>query len=177
MKISVMGSAFGPPTLGHFDVMTQVDKESDVILLVPAFRHGFGKEMAPFESRLAMSKLLCEDVGNQVTSRLIVEDIERQIAQGNDKPVYTYDLMLKLEEKYPGAELQFVMGPDNWKQIDKFYRGTEIAERWGVAVAEERSSTRSSTVRSMFVDSAPKSDICEHITPSVYNYIVKNRIY
>lgn len=177
MKISVMGSAFGPPTLGHFDVISQVDDKSDAIILVPCFRHGFGKVMVPFESRLALSKRFCEDVSTRLSSKLIVEDIERGMAQGNDKPVYTFDVMVELEKKYPTAELTFVMGNDNWDQFHKFYKGREIVSRWGVHIAEERSFTRSTVVRSLFVEQASENEICKHITKGVYDYIIENTVY
>ena len=58
MRIAVMGSAFNPPTLGHVDVIEQALANADRVWLVPSFRHAWGKEMAPYLDRCAMSQRL-----------------------------------------------------------------------------------------------------------------------
>lgn len=42
-RIAIIGSAFNPPHLGHKDIIEPSYKDYDEILLIPSYRHVFGK--------------------------------------------------------------------------------------------------------------------------------------
>ena len=59
------------------------------VIMVPAFRHAFGKQSAPFEHRLCMCELALRAC--QLVDHAWVCAIERALAQASATPVYTYE--------------------------------------------------------------------------------------
>ena len=57
-RIALYGGSFNPPHAGHLLVTAYVlaTCEVDGLWLMPAFRHPFGKELAPFEDRVEMCR-------------------------------------------------------------------------------------------------------------------------
>ncbi|WOG28001.1 adenylyltransferase/cytidyltransferase family protein [Endozoicomonas sp. 8E] len=182
-KIGILGSAFNPPTLGHLDVLEQARQAFDLILLVPNAAHAFSKSMLPFHHRVAM----CQQLVNSVQlpqCQIEVSDIElKMLADNPEKPVYTFDLLELLEQKYPGDQLGFIRGPDNadpriWK---RFYRSEDIEQRWQVFTARERQNIRSTQVRELLVsgssDDNNKEAVAALLLPSVHDYILQHHLY
>lgn len=167
--VAVFGSAFNPPHRGHEDVIKQVLTHADYVLLVPSYCHAFGKQMAPYEQRLAMTKAMSAGLNHSLglpsngsvngsvngsangLERIQVSDIERKISEQKaaDQAIYTYDVLHALEEENPHASLIFVLGPDNAEPAtwDKFYRSQDILDRWGTWVAKEMVPVRSTSIR------------------------------
>ena len=101
-------AAFNPPTLGHADVIAQLNAVADAIWLVPAFAHAWGKAMAPYGDRCAMLDAFVADLHNPKVS---VQAVEQDIA--GDGPVYSIDLLDYLERHKPANScLLLVLGPD-----------------------------------------------------------------
>ncbi len=181
--IGVFGSAFDPPTLGHFDVLQQAAQVYSTILLVPSASHAFNKQSQPFHTRIAMLECFVTDLSLPDCS-LEICDIEQNMLMNHpEKPVYTYDLLVELEKKYINAELGFIRGPDNahpdiWS---RFYKATEIEKNWSIFTAEERLTIRSSTVREILgttnLSMQKKALLETMLRPSVLEYIQHNNVY
>lgn len=178
-KIGVYGSAFDPIHLGHIDCLRQVDGQYHTIIIVPSYKHAFGKDMTPFDLRLSMVETAINSISD-FKSTLLISDVERKIAQDNvEKPVYTYDVLHYLEKELRNDQLEFIMGPDNAepKQWGKFYKADEILSRWGIKVVEQRKKVRSSLVRAM-VKEGNLSNNDENLIPlSVFKAIKKHCLY
>ena len=181
--IGVFGSAFDPPTLGHLDVIKQFADQFDQILLVPSAQHAFNKRSQPFASRVEMLNRFVDSA--RVNCELEVCELEVQLLKNNpDVPVYTFDLLVALEEKYLGqADIAFIRGPDNAhpQTWSRFYRAQEIEARWSIVTAEERINVRSSAVRAI-LNKASSADnthqrLDEFLQPSVSAYIQKHKLY
>ncbi len=149
-KTAVFGSAFNPPHMGHADVINQVLAVFDRVIVVPSFTHAFGKTMAAYSLRLNLAQILVSSHPDW-QQRVIVSDVEQTIAtkKSGNEPVYTFDVLSKLEALRPSDKLVFVVGPDNaapdtWA---KFYKANEIDERWGRWEAQERKKIRSTAIR------------------------------
>lgn len=159
--IAVFGSAFNPPHRGHADVVRQALEKADCVLLVPSYRHAFGKHMAPYDQRLAMAAAMAASLNELGDIRVC--DIERAIAEGKDagEAIYTYDVLCALEEGHPDASLLFVLGPDNAEPAtwNKFYRAQDILDRWGTWAAEERIAVRSTRIRDNLAKAILPSEI------------------
>ena len=169
-RIAVMGSAFNPPTLGHKDVIEQALKQCDQVWLVPAFRHAWGKNMAPYEYRCQMVKLFTQDLADP---RVSLHAIEHQIA--DDKPVYSFDLLEALQAQIqPEDQLFLVIGPDNAAAFDKFYRADDIRRRWQLLVVKERISVRSTKIRAALQHHKPVSAMT---TPGVAAFLATHPVY
>lgn len=148
--LAVYGAAFDPPHAGHLDAMAQLLELVDKVLLVPAYRHAFGKQMSHFEQRLALLRAAI-DASGLPPERLIIAPVERQIAaeKGNSTAVYSWDLLVYLQRQYPNAQLLLAIGPDNAApaQWQTFHRYQDIDARWRKLVVAERVQIRSSVVR------------------------------
>lgn len=155
--VAVFGSAFNPPHRGHEDVVKQALACADHILLVPSYCHAFGKQMAPYEQRLAMTKAMVVSLSHSLNAplndsgRIQVSDIERKLSEQKaaGEAIYTFDVLHAIEEENPNASLIFVLGPDNAEPAtwDKFYRSQDILDRWGTWVAKEIVPVRSTFIR------------------------------
>ncbi|WP_144395356.1 adenylyltransferase/cytidyltransferase family protein [Pleionea sediminis] len=192
-RIAILGSAFNPPHLGHLDILNQIAWEFDEIWLVPSYCHAFGKVMAPFKDRMAMTRNLAQafdgfECDSPIKPQIIVSDIEARIGKMKDSPVYTYDLLDQVETEYHSrnkrCNLTFVIGPDNAepKVWSRFHRSKEILERWSVRRVTERMSVRSSQIRELIADfNRPKRLLMARLksfTPlAIADYIGEKQLY
>jgi len=148
-NIAVFGFAGNPPHNGHRDVIIRASESVDSVIVVPSYRHAFGKQMSRYDDRLSLAKALCDSLPNGVTAK--VSNIEERISETKSKlePIYTYDVMSALQKENPSAKFVFVVGPDNaspegWA---KFYRSSDIAMRWGTLAIPETIRVRSTQIR------------------------------
>ena len=198
MRILIYGGSFNPPHLGHVrSVQTAVDAlKPDMTLLIPAaippHKHlAAGSPTA--EQRLAMTGLAAGEIPGCEAS-----DIEL----ARKGPSYTSDTLRQLHERYPAAELVFLMGTDMLLSIEAWHepgsimalaslavfaretgREAEIAaqaahlrETYGAAVylLEGEPVTVSSTqVR----NALPARGGRKWLTDGVYAYIIRRRLY
>ena len=169
MRIAIMGSAFNPPTLGHVDVIEQALKHADQVWLVPAFRHAWGKEMAPYLDRCAMSQRLSLDLGEQRVQLMAVEHL---IA--DERPIYSIDLMAWLQQRHAASQLLLLLGPDNAKAFNKFHRASELQARWPLLLVEERRPIRSTLLRQRLMHGETIADLT---TASVAAYLSQHPLY
>lgn len=175
-NIGVFGSAFNPPHMGHADVVTQALAHFDRVVLVPNFAHAFGKNMAPYDLRLAMSKMLRTQ--QKWDERVVVSDIEQTLAatKAQNEPIYTFEVMEALSRSYPAYKLTFIVGPDNanaqtWA---RFYKSDEIEKRWGRWVAQENKNIRSTAIRALIEQGqVPSPEQCPASIVQQYRYFIE----
>ena len=92
--IAILGGALDPITLGHVELVKFVLKKCrgvDKIWLVPCYEHNFNKELSYFWDRFHMCLFAVEHLPNVTVSSLEL----------SFKIKTTYDLISKLQEKYP----------------------------------------------------------------------------
>ena len=192
-NIGILGSAFNPPHLGHKDIIEQVYQDFDEILLIPSFLHAFNKKMEPYQDRLCMASMLeqsfyTENVrANKQLTPIVTSSIERELGSHTDSPVYTFDVLNELEQRYLNAHikpaLNFIIGPDNAteKIWSKFYRGEEIVKRWNLTIVSERIPVRSTVIRELIADSDPeaifKSPLTKYLDKPIAEYIFNHQLY
>ncbi len=155
-KVAVFGSAFNPPHRGHMDVIDQLKHKFDKVLLIPSAAHAFGKTPLPIETRTEMLDLILADYfpnDAKVEVSLVEFDILKESSE--DKPVYSYDLLQKLNQQTP-AEYHLIIGPDNAaaETWSKFYKHKEIEEEFTVTTVEERRKIRSTEIRELLTNIA-----------------------
>lgn len=174
MKTAVFGSAFNPPTRGHLDAIEYVlnhDDNFEQILLIPSYQHAFAKSMIDYDHRVT---LLQRFVGDVADKRVRAHPVEHLIA-AHGNPVYTFDVLSHLENTGFGSDqLSFVMGPDNQANWSKFYKASEIEQRWGVFVVPERKPIRSTLVRAALSAGEPVNEL---VTPSVASFLQAHKLY
>lgn len=160
-KIAVYGAAFNPPHAGHLDAIAQLLAQVDRVLVVPSYRHAFGKTMAPFAQRVAMVKAALTGA-SFAPDQVQVDLTEQQLAAAKApaEAVYSWDLLQAVQRRHPDARVYLAIGPDNANPAlwQKFHRHDDIDARWQKLVVEERVHVRSSAVRESIAAGAAVPD-------------------
>jgi nicotinate-nucleotide adenylyltransferase len=111
--VAVFGGSFDPPHAGHVLVPALVLSLTSVsrVLVVPCFRHPFGKEMAPFKDRVDLCRAAFKHYGRAVT----VSVIEQRLARTGlvNWTVHTLDALAANQRK---SRLRLVIGADVWSE-------------------------------------------------------------
>lgn len=119
--VALFGGSFNPPHVGHVLAVSYVKSifAVDRVMVVPVYRHAFGKELASFEHRLAMCRLAMEWLeGTEIS------DVERAVG-GESRTLYTLE---ELRRREPGLRLRLVIGADVLPDLPKWHRFDRIAE-------------------------------------------------
>src|SRR5712692_8713832 len=98
---TVYGGSFDPIHVGHVALVERAIALGYEVIVVPAFRHAFGKQSAPFEHRVQMCALALRACHVQEHAQVCT--IERSLAQASDMPVYTYTVLCHLRDKLGSA--------------------------------------------------------------------------
>ncbi len=122
-RIALFGGSFNPPHVAHELVALYVleTQPVDELWFVPVYAHPFGKELAPFEHRVAMCELLAAALGPRVG----VSRVEQELAS---RPGFAVSRTLDLVEHLtqPGRELRLVVGADILSDTAKWYRWADV---------------------------------------------------
>ena len=134
--IVVMGGSFNPPTIAHYKLMKAAMEQlgADKGIYVPtsgkALRRkmrkvGFPEEAFCEESRITMLKAMCE-----TDSRLEIEDVEMRHPKG----WYTLETLRYIKQKYPEAEITFLIGSDKLEIFVNAHRMIEFTDSFSYGV-------------------------------------------
>lgn len=126
-RIGVLGGTFDPPHIGHL-ILAEYTMEAlhlERVLFVPAGEQPFKPSTrSVVNHRLEMLKLVIADNPKFTISRV---DLDRP------GPHYTADMLPLIQRDYPDAQLWFIMGGDNlrdlpkWKHAEGIYRQSRLA--------------------------------------------------
>lgn len=121
-RIGLFGGAFDPPQMGHVMVAAYAlaTARLDLLWVVPCWGHGFDKKMSPFEDRCAMARAAFEPVFG---GRVLVQDVEALW-----KTKYTVDLVERLRERMPEAEIVLIIGWDEFKALGRWHRADDLTK-------------------------------------------------
>ena len=127
-RIAFLGGAFDPPHPGHEMLARRVLalNLSDLVLWVPSWAppHKSAGRMSDFNHRLAM----CRIAAGKITG-CEVSDIE---ARKCFDPSYSYKVLDALQEEYPDAELQLLIGQDSLELLHTWYSAKLLAEKYTI---------------------------------------------
>lgn len=189
----IYGGSFNPPHFGHQVACTWLIEalNADEVIIVPTYKHAFGKELLSFGQRVEMCKLMTENLwpkSNKVPgkSRVWVSEVEKDLphpnitlntvnhfmAIGNNVAVAIgSDLVKNLDEWTGWSEVM------NLAKIVILGRGSDINFDHGYDVYEyfvELSSISSSQVRS---NVRKHNSITGLVPASIKQYITDNSLY
>ncbi len=116
--IGLFGGSFSPPHVGHVLAAHYALLRWNLkkILIVPSYKHPFGKYLPDFDKRLLMCELAFEHLGEYVQ----VSDVERQLGGVS----YTVDTVRELKRQFPEEEFRLLVGGDilpdtpKWREFD-----------------------------------------------------------
>ncbi len=133
MKLGVFGGTFDPPHLGHQVAASDAAQALglDRVLWVPAAVHPLklGSVEAPPALRLEMARAAVEGDG-----RFEVDPLELE----RSGPSYTVDTLRELQARHPGAELYFLTGADNLRDLPRWKEPGEVARLARMVVVSRR---------------------------------------
>ncbi|WP_338866656.1 nicotinate (nicotinamide) nucleotide adenylyltransferase [Myxococcus stipitatus] len=124
MQVALLGGSFNPPHVGHLMAASYVHatQQVDEVWLMPSSQHPFGKQMEPFEHRVAMCDAMCRETSGWLKTT----QIEREPGLTGR----TVDTLSLLVERYPDVKWSIIIGSDilrdlpHWKD---FHRIEEMA--------------------------------------------------
>jgi nicotinate-nucleotide adenylyltransferase len=123
MRLGIFGGTFDPPHVGHqilaAEAYEQLGLERVLWVLTPYPPHKFGQKITPVDQRL---QLVSAAIANNAFFELSHVEIRRQ------PPHYALDTVKILKERYPEAELIYLVGGDSlidihsWHEPSSFVR-------------------------------------------------------
>ena len=128
--IAVFGGSFNPPTVAHINLAKQVLEEMNEIekvIFVPVSTKYNKKGLATDEVRLNMLKSICNSQEN-----LEVSDLELK----SERQLYTIETLRIIEEQKPGKEIYFIIGTDNLKELETWYKPDELLKNFKIIVLD-----------------------------------------
>ena len=128
--IGVFGGTFDPIHKGHVALGEAAVRELVLkkLIIMPARVQPFkaGKRVTEDYHREAMARLAFD--GND---KVEVSDYELN----NLGISYTYQTLRYIREKYPEEKMYFILGTDSFLELESWYRGVELLERYAFAVS------------------------------------------
>lgn len=123
MKLALFGGSFDPPHLGHlaFAKFALDALAPDRLLWLPAGRQWQKPDqlMAAGVHRVEMLKRLTAG-----EPRFVID--ERELHRRG--PSFTADTLREFATQYPGAELMFLIGQDQYARLPTWYRAEAVVE-------------------------------------------------
>ncbi|MGX0286740.1 nicotinate-nucleotide adenylyltransferase [Staphylococcus epidermidis] len=152
-KIVLFGGQFNPIHTAHLAVASEVYHaiKPDIFFFLPSY-------MAPLkhhntqlysEQRVKMIQLAIKEIG---FGEICTTDLDRK------GPSYTYETILHLREIYHNAQLYFIIGSDQYKQLDKWYKINEL-KKLVTFIVVNRETDNQNVSKEMISIKIPRIDI------------------
>lgn len=151
-EVVIYGGAFNPPHAGHAGVMIEASKQAKTVLVVPSYKHPFGKVMVDYELRMDWVGKIIDRVRPHCGSVIAASNLEFEMAQKVSGPIYSFDLLNYVADtlKFDHSEckkIAMVVGQDVADQLPEFHLGKELLEKFSVITVEEQIGVRSTAMR------------------------------
>ena len=187
IRTAIFGGSFDPIHNGHVALARAV-RDSGLadevwFLITPLNPHKQGTNLTDEKVRFSMASIaLAGEPG------LVASDFESSLP----RPSYTINTLNALEQAFEDREFLLLMGADNWRKIDRWYKGDEIVSRFGIIVyprGDEEQPLLPSNVqwlRSPLYDISSTEvrraisggdDISRWLHPDVLDFIKEKKLY
>lgn len=131
--VGILGGTFNPVHIGHLRLATAVADalKLQCVELMPCAvpPHKPNNGLLPFEMRVSLLLAAIEN-SNGSSSRLTVSTLEGELPS----PSYTWNLMQAWRTRHSGQTPLFILGGEDFVQLDSWYRGTELPMITGLVV-------------------------------------------
>lgn len=135
----IFGGTFDPPHVGHCTCISAALAKfpGEKLLVIPAFLPATGAQgqktpVLPFEFRLA----LCQKSFLQLSDRVEISDIEMHLPIPN-YTIQTIDALASHDDE--GRSFKVLVGEDQFLNIDKWYRSSDLWNKVDIVVASRPS--------------------------------------
>lgn len=186
--ILVIGGAFNPPTLAHYEMMISLKTRYPLarVILLPVGNAYPKSELVSFKHRLAMLYVMCQTLEN-----VGVSDLENmKTFQG------TYHSLTQLKKEYPNQEMYFVIGSDHLETLDQWINYKQLLKEYPFIVLNrqgymdlEHAEEKYKDIKHQFIpidfnepisSSMIRKDIQKYqkyVHQDVYRYISLHKLY
>jgi nicotinate-nucleotide adenylyltransferase len=180
--IGILGGSFNPPHVAHLMLAYWVRATQGVsdVWLLPAYRHPFGKPLAPFEHRVEMCRLAVKPLRG-------VHVCEAEADLAEDPLVgRTARTLEYLTVKHPNLRFALVVGADVMSETAKWYRWDRVTELARIIVADRAGHTARDTRGLLFPDVSSTDirerlrrgeDVSDVVPQTVLRYLAKHDLY
>jgi nicotinate-nucleotide adenylyltransferase len=122
VRLGIFGGAFDPPHLGHLVAASDAAQALglDRVVWVPSARHPFKHGRMGAEAALRLEMVRAAIAGDP---RFAADGLELERAG----PSYTVDTLRALQARHPAAELYFLTGADNLRELHLWREPDEVA--------------------------------------------------
>ncbi|MEG2005485.1 MAG: nicotinate (nicotinamide) nucleotide adenylyltransferase [Bilophila sp.] len=131
-KTGILGGTFNPVHIGHLRLATAVVEalHLDEVELMPCAvpPHKPESGLLPFELRASLLQAALE--GSRGTAPLRVSLLEGELSA----PSYTWNLLTAWRERHRDAAPLFILGGEDFAQMDTWYRGLELPKLTNLVV-------------------------------------------
>lgn len=131
--IGVFGGSFNPPHIGHELLVHYILGRGlvDRVLVLPCFRHAFGKELCAFETRCRWLQEIFAHA-----PQVEVCGIEASLSERLGHAPRSLEVLEALAIRHPRAKLRWIIGQDilDSGETARWYRWDELARRFPVLV-------------------------------------------
>ena len=187
IKTIIFGGSFDPIHIGHValaqEILSQNIAREVWFMVSPQNPHKQNNKLTDEATRLRMVQIALNS-----EPRFAASDFEFSLP----RPSYTLNTLNALEAAYPDREFILLIGADNWRKFDTWYKGDEIVQRFGIVVYprdnEQKPPLRqgviwlnadlynvsSTQIRDII---ASGGDASELLPAGVQDYIIENNLY
>ncbi len=173
-QYAMYGGSFDPIHIGHISIVERAVAMGYKVFVVPAYRHAFGKQSAPYDHRVHMCELALDTDSLQGSAQVCT--IERSLAKSDDVPIYTYDVLCRLRDHFGSAPCLLV-GPDIATEWERWYCHAEIDQEFGRLALPMIHPVRSSMIREQLQSGQTCDDMPLCVPNSVRAYIKSQGLY
>lgn len=128
--IAVFGGSFNPPIISHFmlaEQIVKIYKNVVKVIFVPVNSNYEKSGLIEDKYRYEMLKLGCKNQPN-------FEVLDIEIKQ--KEKTYTLKTLNKIKEMYKEETIYFIIGTDNLKELESWYKAEELVKRYKFFVLE-----------------------------------------
>ena len=129
IRTGIFGGSFNPIHNGHISLALQLKEKAGLeevwLMVSPQNPLKQSCDLLDDEMRLEMARLAVEGVEG-----ITVSDFEMHLP----RPSYTWNTLEALSKDYPERQFVLMIGGDNWKSFDRWYRADDIKKNYEITV-------------------------------------------
>jgi len=183
-KIAIVGGTFDPIHNGHLQVITDVAKKFEKVIVIPT-GNPWLKDHTPIasgEQRVAMAQIAINSLNLGEKVQVSAIEVKRS------GPSYAIDTVNELSKIYPDCQFTLVLGSDAASNLSKWHRSGELQKLVEVLVVK-RPGVNSSDFPEIEISAPDLSstqirdkianslDISEFVTQTVASFIKEHHLY